>query len=322
MMGLTAGDLAHRGPILHAGEPLARAAGELGAGWPALVVDEDGPTLILPERVVGQRLTRCLFDVPREPAASVEAALPVEEIPWSAETPFLVVTEDARPVGVVSRAHTRSAIETGLAAHELLTAQVAHDLRNLLHSVSQRLQLALEPTTDTEASVTAAMKGLRRAGDLCARLVRPALPQPRRKLFILPVVEAFVDLIGPAFPEHPLELVTPEEELPPVVADEIDLERILLNLVSNARQATPDGGPIRVELRPRTGEVQLRVGDHGAGVRDEDAATIFSAGVSSRRGGGLGLVVVNRLAQELGGSVLIRDRDGGGTWFEVTLPAV
>jgi PAS domain S-box-containing protein len=106
--------------------------------------------------------------------------------------------------------------------------------------------------------------------------------------------------------------------------DRLRLEQITTNLLSNAIKYGP-GKPIAVTLAGDEQRAILRVSDHGIGIAAEDQGRIFERferAVSPRRYGGfgLGLWIVRRVADALGGSIDVDSRPGAGATFTVTLP--
>jgi CheY-like chemotaxis protein/nitrogen-specific signal transduction histidine kinase len=111
-----------------------------------------------------------------------------------------------------------------------------------------------------------------------------------------------------------------------VSSDPILLERILLNLVSNAVRYTETGGVV-VGCRRRGGELRIDVCDTGAGIPEEQRQRIFGefyqmAGRTEERSGGLGLglAIVDRLGRLLGHPVELDSRLSRGSRFSVTVP--
>jgi signal transduction histidine kinase len=108
------------------------------------------------------------------------------------------------------------------------------------------------------------------------------------------------------------------------------LEQILVNLVTNARDATPRGGRITVETSVRDADgggrgAVLAVRDTGCGMPPEVRARIFEplyTTKATRSGTGLGLSTVQLIVRQLGGTIAVDSEPGRGTTFTITLPAV
>jgi signal transduction histidine kinase len=116
------------------------------------------------------------------------------------------------------------------------------------------------------------------------------------------------------------------EDLPQVDADRRALRSILDNLLSNAIRYTPAGGSILVEATEIKDGVQFFVRDTGRGIETERLSGIFGrfsggSGEGSTAGTGLGLALVRRLTESLGGQVSVESKLGHGTTFSFTLPA-
>lgn len=120
---------------------------------------------------------------------------------------------------------------------------------------------------------------------------------------------------------QPVELIV-RPGLPPVRADAHTLGEALANLVRNARQASADGQPVRVEARlSRDGWLEVAVTDRGPGIPPELQARIFEPGFTTRPGGsGLGLSIARRAIVQHGGSLALFSVPGGPTTFLVRLP--
>ncbi|MGC2607940.1 MAG: ATP-binding protein, partial [Silvibacterium sp.] len=115
------------------------------------------------------------------------------------------------------------------------------------------------------------------------------------------------------------------EDLAYVEADRRALRSILDNLLSNALRYTPQGGAVLIEATEIKDGVQFLVRDTGRGIEAERLAQIFgrfsgSSGEGKAAGTGLGLALVRRLTESLGGQVSVESRLGQGTTFSFTLP--
>jgi signal transduction histidine kinase len=110
-------------------------------------------------------------------------------------------------------------------------------------------------------------------------------------------------------------------DLPAVAADRRALRSILDNLLSNALRYTPAEGEITLAAEEIKGSVQFSVRDTGRGIEAERLSMIFDRFTAfSERGSGLGLALVRRLVESLGGQIAVESRLGNGTTFRFTLP--
>jgi signal transduction histidine kinase len=116
-------------------------------------------------------------------------------------------------------------------------------------------------------------------------------------------------------------------DLPRVKVDLLEIERALVNLVINARDAMPGGGVVRITTTERglagARQIELSVLDQGPGVSEADLPHIFEPFYTTRRdagGTGLGLATVLGTAEQHGGTVRVAARAGGGSVFTLVLP--
>jgi signal transduction histidine kinase len=142
------------------------------------------------------------------------------------------------------------------------------------------------------------------------------------------VVDEVRGLLGPLLEYHEVELMVDQRCDAPRKGDARLLNRILLNLVSNAIQAMPEGGHVHIELdADDDGGLEVRVEDDGPGVdlaeiRDSLAAAVRGASLAETDGWthGLGLSISARLAHAAGGRLAVEPNEPRGTRFRVTLP--
>ena len=107
-----------------------------------------------------------------------------------------------------------------------------------------------------------------------------------------------------------------------VNADGQLLKRVLINLVTNAVQAMPDGGEITVKAESSSqGKVQLIVEDTGTGIPEEIKSKIFTPLFTTKsKGQGFGLAVCKRVIEAQGGTITFESEEGKGTKFIIKLP--
>jgi signal transduction histidine kinase len=114
-------------------------------------------------------------------------------------------------------------------------------------------------------------------------------------------------------------------DLPEVSADPVLMEQAVLELVSNAIDATPDAGVIDVSVSVEDGDggpaVQIEVVDSGAGINERAVARIFDLFYTTKpRGTGFGLATVKKIVERHGGRIAAANRPGRGAAFRISLP--
>lgn len=219
-----------------------------------------------------------------------------------------------------------------LAAVGEIAAHVAHEINNPLTSVLGHLDLVLDdlPADAPEReSVVIAQREAARIAQVVKALIAQA-QGPARTLeptAINDVVESAMLLLRQRLERVEVE-VSLERSLPPVVADVSELRQVILNLLSNALDATPDGGRVAVSTQAiqyhNQRFVELAVTDSGPGLAPGDVDRVFEPFFTTKGSGerpGLGLAVSKRIIDQHGGSIQAETVPGGGSRFTVRLPA-
>ncbi|MFS0792518.1 DUF4118 domain-containing protein [Microbacterium sp. 1P10AE] len=136
------------------------------------------------------------------------------------------------------------------------------------------------------------------------------------------VVLAALDELGLGPDEVELAL---DPDLPPLRADPVLLQRVLVNVLSNAVRFTPDGQRARVATSRLGGVAEIRVIDHGPGVAPERRSDMFApfqrlGDTDNTVGLGLGLALSRGFAEGMGGTLAPEDTPGGGLTMVIALP--
>lgn len=219
-----------------------------------------------------------------------------------------------------------------LEAMGTLASGVAHDFNNLLMGVGGCVQLALrrlDPADPAASYLRRAADAILRGANLTKQILR--IGDTRRlsdgQVVLDDVLFGARDLVESLAGETIAVTIVGQAPDVRVVAEAGDIEQILVNLVSNARDAMPDGGQIvlATELGAVDGEpeVTLSVRDTGTGMSSAVKARVFEPFFTTKRvgkGTGLGLATVFALARRLGGSVGLESTEGTGTTVSVTTP--
>ena len=115
--------------------------------------------------------------------------------------------------------------------------------------------------------------------------------------------------------------------LPPLVADGVLLQRVLVNVLANARRHSPEGARVRITTSRLGSTAQLRVIDHGPGIPAERRGEVFApfqrlGDTDNTTGLGLGLALSKGFTEGMGGTLTVEDTPGGGLTMVVALPVV
>ena len=212
-----------------------------------------------------------------------------------------------------------------LAAIGRIAAQITHEIRNPLSSISLNAEELGERAPAARDLCDAIVREVDRLAAITEEYLRFArLPKPSMQRADLN--EVVRDLLEFVRPELVAAGVTVEQrlspELPRVLADVAQLRQLLLNLVRNAREAMPGGGSLRVSTGGCEGVVYIEVRDNGPGIEPSRLQRIFDPFFTTKeRGTGLGLAMSQEIAQEHGGQLTCESILGTGTSFTLRLPA-
>jgi signal transduction histidine kinase len=109
--------------------------------------------------------------------------------------------------------------------------------------------------------------------------------------------------------------------IPPLDGAQGDLEQLVLNLATNARDAMPAGGTLEIDVARAGSALRLTIVDSGTGIPAGDLVRIQEPFYSTKRHGtGLGLSICRSIVRELGGELALESQLGHGTRVRVTLP--
>ena len=215
-------------------------------------------------------------------------------------------------------------------------ANVSHELRTPLALIVGPVE-RMHDDTNLTADQRRALDGIRRNANSLQRQVNDLLDISKLEAGKLQLHYARLNMpawIAPiasefdhAGAQRGLRLHTDVEEGLVADVDPDMLERILVNLLSNAYKFTPAGGAVSLALSTDGAQMLLTVSDTGPGIRDSDRERIFErfrqadGSITRKHGGsGLGLAIVRDLVQLHGGSVAAGPAPGGGACFTVRLP--
>jgi signal transduction histidine kinase len=214
------------------------------------------------------------------------------------------------------------------AAVGILAAGIAHEINSPLNGIGLSMQAFEESDIrDPELSdlVTTARDGVRKCKRLVSQLLSFSREQPGKEVTDLSVavrqaVRQF-EVDEDANRGVTVEL-TIEPDLPTLPMPTLQLEQIVLNLLSNAGKALGGQACVNVALAAADKGVRLTVADQGSGMPRDVARHIFDPFFKGRQSGGLGLglSITRDLVQRNGGTISCISEEGRGTTFQIEFP--
>lgn len=217
-----------------------------------------------------------------------------------------------------------------LAALGKMVAAVSHEIKNPLGIVRSTAEILgkrvgkIAPETGHLANIiieeTTRLDGIVREFLDFARPQTPKLAPCQVNGVLLKGVQ----FMEAEFAKHNIAVSTAfDETLPEVRADEGLLYRAFLNIMVNAVQAMPEGGPLSVTTRRahRHDRIVVAIADAGVGIRSDKLSLIFTPFYTDKiRGTGLGLAIVKNIVSSHDGTITVMSQEGKGTTIRVELP--
>jgi two-component system cell cycle sensor histidine kinase/response regulator CckA len=222
-----------------------------------------------------------------------------------------------------------------------LAGGIAHDFNNLLAVINGYVELSLLHPNN-QALLQKSLNEIKRASQRAIGLVRQILTFSRKAevrfgpMDLNQLVSDLCNLLAETFPRTVTFNISLHEGLPPLLADQNQLQQVVLNLCVNARDAMPTGGTISISTSivpgrnlsyANTSKDQnyacLQVADTGMGMTPEVRARIFEPFYTTKQGNkgtGLGLAVVYGIVASHQGHIEVDSSPGNGSVFRVLMP--
>jgi two-component system phosphate regulon sensor histidine kinase PhoR len=240
--------------------------------------------------------------------------------------------------GVVVVFHDVSEMKRLERIRQEFVANVSHELRTPLTAIKGYVEALRDENLESSPQAEQFLKVIDRHAARMEKIVADLLllsqlESPGRSLRKEPIpvselIQAALDSVQPLgeAKNQVFESKIPAD-LPHLSGDSQKIHQMLVNLLQNAVNYTPEEGKIAVEARKEEGGIQIEVTDTGIGIPAEDLPRIFERfyrvdkGRSRELGGtGLGLSIVKHIAEAHGGQVSVESRLGQGSRFRVFLP--
>jgi signal transduction histidine kinase len=286
------------------------------------VAGHDVPVLIVSSRTSAEVITRAM----RQGARDWIVRTNLDRLPSAVMREVAEVQERRFGAEARRRKEDLERLSQQLEATSRLAASVAHDFNNVLAVIVGHAELLLDERPG-EAGEHESVLAIRAAAERASEVTRKLLAFSRRRVLSPRAVDVGPLLAGLA--EHlratcgeAIELVVRcAPGLPRVWIDPLQLEQVICNLVTNAREALPGGGLVTIEGGAAAAAVTLEIRDDGVGMTEETRARVFQPFFSTKGPGrGLGLATAIEVVSRSGGSMQIASELGRGTTVTVTLP--
>lgn len=310
-------------------------------GWSAEEMVGDTVAAIVPEerreelqeimRAIrrGERVSRLETKRVTREGAVIDVSLSVSPV---RDERGVVIGASAIGRDITARKRAERALEERNAEMEAFVYTVSHDLRSPVVTINGFVDVLREDLDVGEpADVQHDLQRIEQAADRMGRLIDDLLALSRaghreerpERVDVAEVARAVESSLHDYLAEAEAAVVL--GELPTLWIDPLWIEQILENLLSNAfKYGCPEPGmQVEVAAEEHGDAVVLRVRDHGPGIPPEDRRRIFELFTrleADRRGTGVGLAIVARLAGRCGGEAWVDAAEGGGAVFRVRLP--
>jgi signal transduction histidine kinase len=212
-----------------------------------------------------------------------------------------------------------------------LARSVSHDVNNALGSMLplvQQMQADLRSGVLTPVVFADDLEHVQKSLQVCRRIFGGMLTfsrnAARRSRYgqVRRAVETASAILKHGMGRSGIELcVNMPDDLPEVACSQSDLEQVFLNLLTNAREATPHGGRIMVSVRSTESAVDISIADSGCGIPAENLPRVLEPFFTTKpHGNGLGLSICRSVLWEVDGTLTIQSEPGNGTRVHVALP--
>jgi signal transduction histidine kinase len=287
--------------------------------------------------IVRERSMLCAPLVTRDSLVGVlkiAARHPEQLKPFDAELVEHFRSQAAIAIQNLHRAESlRARVVTAERKHAMadLARSVSHDVNNALGSMLplvQQMQADLHGGVIAPAVLAQDLEQVQKSLQVCRRIFGGMLTFSRnaaRRSRYGQVKRAFDTasaILKDGMSRSAIELtVTIPDDIPEVACSQTDLEQVFLNLLTNAREATPHGGRISVTVGMTDRAVEISIADTGCGIAPDHLPRVLEPFFTTKpHGNGLGLSICRTVLWEVDGALEIQSERGSGTRIRVLVP--
>jgi signal transduction histidine kinase len=205
----------------------------------------------------------------------------------------------------------------------LVSASVAHEIKNGLVAISTFMELLVQKSEDQEMAAVVS-KELHRINALVTQMLKFAAPKPAAfgKVRMHELLDHSVRLLEHQMQGRLISLKRDYRAEPDVIrADESQLQQVFMNLLLNAVEAVGNNGEVTIGTENAGEHLLVFTRDTGVGIPTENLSRMFEPFFTTKKNGtGLGLAICRRIVEEHRGKIEVHSRPKHGSAFIVTLP--
>jgi two-component system NtrC family sensor kinase len=285
-------------------------------------------------RILGRRIE---IDGMRANGEVFPIELTITEVPLPDRRIFTAHLRDltARRADEAEIRRQREALQQSekMAAVGSLLAGVAHELNNPLSIVIGNAQILTEAAATVSPELDARAQRVQAAAERCGRIVRSFLAMARRRerqqrpTSLRELIDGPLEMLAYGLRAAGIEIALDiPDGLPPLLCDPDQMQQVVINLLTNARQAL-EGHPaprrVRITARGEAGSTLLEIADNGPGVPEAIRVRVFDPFFTTKplgAGSGIGLGLSRGIVEAHGGTLTLAPPDGSGARFLIRLP--
>lgn len=212
-----------------------------------------------------------------------------------------------------------------------LTSGISHEFNNILAVILGNCQLLQLKSKDNQLAkyIADINKSAQDAANLVQRLqnyCRPKVACERVPVQVNSIIQSALEVAGERWVSHSipvnLQVSTNLRSTKMVSGNEAELREVMVNMITNAWDAMPEGGRVTITTEDQEEKVVILVADMGVGMSAEDAKRAFDPFFSTKyeRGTGLGLTLSRNIITAHNGYIDVTTEKGRGSLFTITLP--
>ena len=212
-------------------------------------------------------------------------------------------------------------------------ASISHELRTPLTSIKGWASTIRTGSLEDKQEIIDGLEIIEKESDRLSKLVEELLDFSKFVSGKIVMQKDFVDMkntishiqkqMMPRAQRQKITFDVHLEELPLMLIDENRIKQVLINILDNAFNFTPEGGCISLNLRKSNYALFITVKDSGVGISQEDLPKVtekFFKGKNSKAGNGIGLSICSEIVSMHNGQIAINSEEGKGTIVQIILP--